>query len=433
MDRWSSRNHVNHVLKLSQTLVAAAGLMLGCSGPTRDPSESRDSPRRVGVADAVNAFGTDLFRLQYEDGVNALISPLSVASALAMTYAGATGETAREMASTLHLPQGGMAVHEDYQSLLTEVAATDEQDGYQVNVANRLFGQESLAFKAPFLETTREYYGAELMPVDFRSDADGARQTINRWVEEQTKERIKDLLPDGAVNGSTVLTLVNAVYFNAEWQTKFAVEETYPASFAKADGTTVESPFMHATGMYRYLADAEVGVEVIELPYAAAEGSESAAGTSMVIFLPSEGTDVAEFGRTFSATRLETLIHSLYAREPQHVALRLPKWTFASPSLPLKETLTALGMGRAFDAGRAELDGIAAVEPERLFIDDVRHKTFIGVTESGTEAAGATGVVVGVTSVPSTQFVADRPFVYAIRDNGTGALLFLGTLADPAT
>jgi serpin B len=377
------------------------------------------TPAISGVATANNRFAIDLFaelRAEGNDGDNLMISPLSISTALAMTYAGARGNTAAQMAEVLHLdaaPAG--EEHAGFGQLIVDL--NDDRPGYDLSVVNRLFGRQGFDFREAFLQQLAADYGAPLEQLDFGADPDGSRNHINSWVASQTNDRIKDLLPPGSVTGETRLVLTNAVYFNGKWRYQFDPNDTRDLPFHLADGSAPLTPTMYQEGEFAY--GQFDGFQMLEMQY-------SGQDLSMVLMLPNERDGLPALEAAFTEELFRTNVGNLH---PKEVEVFLPKFTFkdrANLNTPLQD----LGMTDAF-TDHADFSGMR--DGGGLTITDVLHQTFIDFNESGTEAAGATGVVIGPTSVPPPPpiFRADHPFLFALRDRHTGALLFLGRMADP--
>ncbi|HTN90740.1 MAG TPA: serpin family protein [Sorangium sp.] len=351
---------------------------------------------------------------------NLFYSPYSVSSALAMTYAGARGATETEMAGALRFTLPQERLHPAFNALDRALARRGQGaegkdgEGFRLKVANALWGQVGSSFAPSFLDVLAESYGAGLRVVDFAQAPDEARGIINGWVAERTEDRIKDILPEGAIQPATRLVLTNAVYFNAAWQLPFDEEDTAPGDFTLGDGTAVSVPMMNGSAQVGY-GEGD-GYEALELPY---DGGE----LSMVLVLPAEG---GELEAGLDRERLEGVIGSLGTRS---VTMTLPKFKFES-TLDLVPQLVELGMPIAF-TGRADFSGIDG--QGGLFISDVLHKAFVSVDEAGTEAAAATAVVIGETSAPEPATIRfDRPFLFFIRDIETGAVLFVGRVMNPS-
>ncbi|HNS50957.1 MAG TPA: serpin family protein [Anaerolineae bacterium] len=395
----------------------------GLPEPSQVPATSAGAARISELVRGNNAFALALYEALRSSERNTFFSPYSISAALAMTYAGARGETEAQMAKVLRffLPQADL--HPSFQALAAELekrgegAKGSDGEGFRLNIANALWGQESYSFLENYLELLSAYYGAGMERVDF-SKAEEARGLINDWASRKTEERIQDLIPQGGVNELTRLVLANAVYFNAAWATQFDEALTEEGGFTRLDATQVQVPMMSQTESLNYAVDG--GFLAVELPY---DGRE----LSMVIVLPEPGMlDV--YDRPLSAETVERLLAGL---APEQVKLTMPKFEFDA-QFSLRETLSEMGMPIAFSAD-ADLTGMAA--ERELFITDVFHKAFVKVDENGTEAAAATAVVVGLTAfnpVEPIEVRVDRPFVFLIRDVKTGTILFLGRVVDPS-
>jgi serpin B len=425
---------------ISQTIYIAITLVIlaGCTYPSggRPPGLSAQSDKQrttspdvpasdqAELAGGNSAFAFDLYRLlRKEKEGNLFYSPYSISLALAMTYAGAHGETERQMADTLHytLPQDQL--HPAFNWLDLELAGRGEGaqgkdgEGFQLNIANALWGQEEYAFRPEFLDTLAVNYGAGMRLVDFTGDPEAARVAINNWASDQTEDRIKDLIPAGVIDELTRLVLTNAIYFNAAWAEPFEESQTQNGAFTLLDGSQVTVPMMHHTASYGYAVGK--GYQAIDLPY---DGRE----ISMVILLPDEGTFDA-FESSLDAEGVDAILNDLTYQE---VALTLPKFEVES-DFSLVEALAEMGMPIAFstDADFSGMDGT-----RRLCIGDVLHKSFITVDEAGTEAAAATAVEMKLTSAPMdpVSVSVDHPFIFLIRDIETDAVLFIGCVVNPS-
>lgn len=370
------------------------------------------------IARSNDQFALDLYgRLRARDG-NLFFSPTSISAALAMTYAGAEGETQREMAQVLHLQLAGEQVHPAFAALLANLQAPP-QAAYELRIANRLWGQTGYDFRREYLDTTRRHYGAELAQVDFRGQPENVRVEINRWVEKQTHDRIVDLLPSGSITGMTRLVLTNAVYFKGTWSSTFDKRATRPAAFTTADGERVEVPLMYQSETFGY-AENDL-LQILEMPY---RGDD----LSMVILLPKQRGALKDVEDQLTTENLAGWLKQLGRAEVQSYVPRFK----LTEQFSLNATLAGLGMPSAFDPREANFAGMNGRRD--LYISDAVHKAFVDVNEEGTEAAAATGIVFGVTSAPSRieRFRADHPFVFMIRHRATGGILFLGRLSDPA-
>jgi serpin B len=373
-------------------------------------AEPRDT---VAVVNGGNAFGFDLYgQLRSKPG-NLFFSPYSVSAALAMTSGGARGRTLESMTKTMHYP-AQEDVHPAYHALTAHLnGQPGAKRGYQLSTANRLWGQKDFGFKADFLKLTRDHYGAGLQEVDFAQE-DQARGTINAWVEKETRNTIKELLKPGDVDVDTKLVLTNAIYFKGDWASQFKKDRTREAVFHRADGKQVKVPLMHQSGKFR--AVHEPTFQVLELPYAGKD-------LSMIVLLPRKADGLAELEASLSADKVNGLVGRL--RETTFEEVALPKFKMSS-HFSLRDELGKLGMSVAFSR-EADFSGMTDA---RIYIKDVIHEAFVEVNEEGTEASGATAVVLGGDSA-LPDFRADHPFVFLIRDKKSGVILFLGRISDP--
>jgi len=371
------------------------------------------------------AFACALYAEVRADPGNLVASPHSISTALAMTYAGAHGITAEGMATALHYTLPQERLHAAFNRLDLDLAARfdgvtlENGDPAVLRIANSLWAAEQLVVHSDFLDVLAVNYGAGVGILDFATDFDGAREVINGWADEQTEHRIPELLPDGALDEYTKLLLVNAIYLHAPWAHPFGANQTFPDTFRVDDGTEVTVDMMHQTEQLSYLA--ADGFQAVRLPYAGGN-------VSMWILLPDTGR-FSEFEAGFDPSRLEMVGEGL---ETVLVSLTLPKFHVLT-ELTLKEDLSELGMGVAF-TDDADFSAMCA---NRLKIDDVYHDADIRVDEAGTEAAAATAVVMvdaGVAPMDEdpVEVTVDRPFVFVLRDEPTGAILFMGRVTDPS-
>jgi serpin B len=423
------------VFTLLSLLTAMPTSMSGCAGgdpapvdvdEVRSQKVRQSSPAvapadRQAVADGNAAFGLALYRQVEARNPNLVFSPISISTALAMTFAGARGETETQIGKALRftLPQARLhpAMNELTAALDTRGAGTQGADGnpFRLRIVNTTWAQKGLPMQPAYLDVLAESYGAGVNILDFIGAAEDSRQTINRWVEQQTEERIKDLIPQGVIDRATRLVLTNAVYFNAAWKTPFG-KNTADGPFTRADGSTVTVPLMHNEASLK--AATLPGMVAVALPYQDER-------LSMLVVLPDPGK-LAEVEVDLATRGLGGVTAALQSTT---VILTIPRFRFETP-IDLKEALSALGMPIAF-SGDADFSGIDA--EGGLFLQAVLHKAFIAVAEKGTEAAAATAVVVGRTSLPQgLHVVIDRPFLFFVRDEPTGAILFMGRVSDPS-
>ncbi|MGQ9683853.1 MAG: serpin family protein [Anaerolineae bacterium] len=413
-------------------VLAAAGCARASMGGVVKADELKSAKPRLAASleqsqvaalvDGNTVFALALYQTLYDGKANLFCSPYSISQALAMTYAGARGATAQEMAAALRFSLPPEQLHPAFNALDQALASRgegskDEGERFRLRIANALWGQKDFAFQPAFLDLLAENYGAGLRLVDFQRAPEPARQTINRWVEEQTEQKIKDLLPEGSIDDLTRLVLSNAIYFNAGWRYPFKKDATQDGAFNMLDGSTVTVPLMQQSEDLAYAAGPNY--QLVQLPYVGGE-------LSMVILLPAEGQFEA-FARGLDAAQLETMLQGVQSAQ---VTLTLPRFRYESQA-QLKDALTRLGMGGAFE-DTADFSGMTGKRD--LCIDDVYHKAFVAVDEEGTEAAAAMAVVMRLTSAPAEQVEmrVDRPFLFLIRDNETGAILFLGHVVNPA-
>ncbi|MBI4955129.1 MAG: serpin family protein [Myxococcales bacterium] len=369
------------------------------------------------------AFAFDLFDALAPGDANFFCSPASVSVALAMTYAGAKGDTATQMADALHFTLPSPALHLAFDELLLELEARDialheTVDGpksVKLAFANAAWAQKDYAFVPAYLDTLAASYGAGVKLLDFAADPAGATVAINDWVAEQTEQKILDLIPEGALGPLTRLVLTNTLYFYGSWQTTFAEELTAPATFHAPAGD-VSADTMHAALSTEY-AEGD-GWQLADLPY-------DGGALVMTIVLPAAG----RFAEIRDGLSADWLAQADAARTARQTALALPKFRFTWGSESLKPALQSLGMLDAFDLTKADFTGMEATG--ELHVSDVLHQAFVGVDESGTEAAAATAVIMSGNGGPDATLTVDRPFVFLIRDHATGAVLFVGQVTDP--
>jgi len=391
-------------------------LMVTLIGSPTDTKAAKDIERLTG---GNTAFAMDLYaRLKTVEG-NLFFSPYSISTCLAMTYAGAQGETAAQMAQTLHFDTNQNQLAVSFGELLKQLNNEQEKTGIKLNIANGLWGQEDHPFLPAFLDVARQSYGAKLEQVDFSVHAETARTEINDWVGDKTKGKITDLIQPGVLSPMTRLVLVNAVYFKGSWAKKFDKHNTTNASFSVTPTQKLDVPLMNLTADFKY-AEVE-GLQLLELPYA---GND----LEMVVLLPREIDGLKGMEDMFNE---QTLDHWLAQAREQKVAVFLPKFKMAA-QFSLAKPLAEMGMTDAFSPSA----NFSGMDGERdLFISAVVHKAFVDVNEEGTEAAAATAVVVRSMAVmmprPTPIFRADHPFIFLIRDTHSGSVLFLGRMVDP--
>lgn len=437
------RRSLLRALSLSALAVGAAPLLAACGddpGKPTPPGAGGDTElglvssdvRRAeapatavpAAAASVHALGAGLYgQLATEPG-NLALSPYSVAVALAMTQNGAVGETRTQMLDVLDadadaLNQGLNALTVHIESL---AGPQKRQDGTEAEIAldaaNALFGEQTMTFEEPFLDTLARDYGAGMRTVDYVGAAEAARTVINEWTAEQTHDRIEEIIPAGVLDALTRLVLVNAIYLKAPWERPFEKILTEDGPFHLEDGGTVNVPMMRPTEGPIALGRGD-GWQAVPLPYAGGR-------VAMTVVLPDEGR-LADVEAQVVGGALPEILAS---PKPAQVGLVLPKWTFRTEA-PLGDALKALGMTLPFEPGGADFS--AMTTEADLYISAVLHQAFIAVDEEGTEAAAATAVVIGETSAPQlTPVVVDRPFLFVIHDVEHGTPLFVGRVSDPS-
>ena len=406
-------------------LVIVAMIVAGCLA-AENSTVNPDSDKQGMVVQGNNKFALDLYaKLQDADG-NLFFSPYSISTALAMTYAGARGQTATQMADALRFPVGNQPSSLDSQQfasefgkLIKDLNTRGEDGAYELTVANALWGQKGYGFLAEFLELVEKHYSSRLNEVDFAAATETARLTINAWVEKKTNEKIKNLIAEGVLDSMTRLVLTNAIYFKGNWAQQFKEDRTKEAPFTLSDGQKVDVPMMNQTTKFGYLETETL--QGLELPYADNE-------LSMIVLLPKELDGLSELEKSLTLDNLSQWQSKLSKRE---VVVSIPKFKLTS-QFSLASVLKAMGMTDAFSKS-ANFSGMNGKRD--LFISAVIHKAYVDVNEEGTEAAAATAVTMRLTSIgPADRppvFRADHPFLFLIRDNQSGSILFIGRVMNP--
>lgn len=375
------------------------------------------------VVEGNNTFAVDLYGQLGKNEGNLFFSPASISTALAMTYAGARGETASEMAKTLHFDLESSQFHAAMGSLLRRTS--NSSNAYELHEGNALWLEKGFAFRQEFLKLTTEDYAAALEHVDFLRAAEAARVTINNRVAEQTNGKIQDLIPSNALSASTRLVLTNAIYFKGDWASPFKKEGTSPADFHITERTVApQVPFMHERASFKYYDGGSF--QALAMPYKSGD-------LSMIVFLPASNSSLAIFESSMSAAKMTQWLGELEGQD-QEVDLTLPKFK-ATLQFELSNTLEGMGMKRAFSRGEADFSGIT--NASKLCLSAVIHKAYIAVDEKGSEAAAATALAFKTFAMrsppaPPIVFNADHPFIFLIRDNRSGGILFLGRMNDPS-
>ena len=370
-------------------------------------------------------FALKLYKELNDGSGNLFFSPYSISTAMAMTWGGARGETDSQMAGALEFtlkpdkeggPLGRERLHAAFGELQRSLRAAGGKGGVEMSIANALWPQNKYPFLKSYLDQIKAEYGSAGRPLDYRSP-DEARGVINRWVEGETRQKIKDLLPEGSIDSLTRMVLTNAIYFKGDWATQFKVKNTHELPFKLASGKSRKTPMMFQKGNFGFFQDEEI--QALEMPY---KGEK----VSMVALLPRKVDGLAALEKNLSAGKLSGWLGKLRRIK---VDTLFPKFKMTS-RFELASHLQNLGMKKAFsDADFSGMDG-----SRELYLSGVFHKAFVEVNEEGTEAAAATGAVVGRRSLlRGPRFRADHPFLFLIRDKATGSILFLGRYAEPSS
>lgn len=390
-------------------------LFTGCAAVGQAGESSADPPGRM---KGTQSFAANLYTtLMGRDG-NLSFSPSSISSVLAMAYEGAKSSTRTQMAAVLHFPLDRRQFHSFLSENSTGIASLSGQPDIGLSFANALWGQTGYVFSQRFLSDLKQYHSSELRLADFSGQTETARGTINGWVEEKTGGIIRDLIKQGVITPDTRLVLINAIYFKGLWAAPFSRKNTRPGRFSLSPKKASTVDMMDQTGDFRYLEAA--GLRILELPY-------TGGGLSMLIILPVAKGDLSAAEQSISPSALGRWLDDLEERHPGQVHVRLPRFTVSS-EFDLSRTLVSMGMPDAFGAG-ADFSGMTG--SRELFIGAVVHKAFVEVNEEGTEAAAASAAIM-TKSIPMVrEFHADHPFLFLIKENRTGRVLFMGRVLDP--
>jgi serpin B len=397
-------------------------------GPYPTIPVKTDTNRTLSVSAANNRFAFDLYSRLADDqkytGSNLFFSPYSISSALAITYEGARGKTANEIRSVFYFPENDTARREGYRILNAGINSGDSS--YSLRTANALWAEKTYPFLTDYVGIGERYYGANTTNLDFKGHPEDSRITINTWVEDKTEDRIKELIPAGAIDPMTRLVITNAIYFKGDWVKQFDKNKTTDAEFRTTSQKTVKVPMMQRTdedALYLYAENSDL--QILSMPYEHTTGKE----LSMIVLLPK--TD--NLTTTEASLSADTLSAMQQSAESRRVMVYFPKFTLKTKySLP--DTLGIMGMPMAF-TGNADFSGMDGTKD--LLISDVIHQAFVDVNEEGTEAAAATAVVMKLAAAPANPepvpvFRADHPFIFIIQDDETGSILFMGRVVNPA-
>ncbi|MBW2995960.1 serpin family protein [Candidatus Woesearchaeota archaeon] len=404
-------------------------IISGCKEPVVIDDSQATAEGVKQVVDANNEFAFDLYKELDQEGKNVFFSPYSISTAVAMTYEGAKGDTAKEIADVFHFPEKSI-LRMNTAKIYNEINKKDK--AYKLHTANALWAEKTYPFLADYLSTIERYYGGKTTNLDFINQAEASRKIINDWVEDQTNDKIKDLIPAGVLNPLTRLVLTNAIYFKGRWEWEFDKSDTREQDFRITPENTVKVQMMYMDpDKARFNYASLEKLQILELPY---KGEE----ISMLILLPKQGKEFNyETGEriTYDYTLEDIELSKLdeYKSKMQETkmdAIYLPKFKFETKYL-MADTLAEMGMPTAFKTdGSADFSGMDGTRD--LFISSVIHQAFVEVNEEGTEAAAATAIVVGITAVmPTNIFRADHPFIFLIQEKGTGNILFMGKVVNP--
>lgn len=369
-----------------------------------------------------NNFAFEMYRGLNKEGENLFISPWSISSAFAIAFEGARGETAEEMAEVLHLSDNETVRRSSFAGIYNIL--NEENEEFELETANALWAEQSYKFLDSYVGLSDDFYKANTKNMDFVNAAEASRQEINAWVEGKTNNLIKDLIPQGVITDLTRLVITNAVYFKGQWLFEFDKEKTEERPFIVSDREMVQAPMMQLkddSAIFRYTETDSI--QVLEMPY---KGDR----LSMLVLLPQKH-DLSDLSEELDSKMIGDLADAM---APQEVIVMMPKFKFETKYL-MAENLKEMGMKKAFESGVADFSGMDGTKA--LSISQVIHQTFVEVGELGTEAAAATGIVIGVNSMPPMNeepipiFNANHPFIFLIKERGTGAILFLGKVENP--
>ncbi|MGA1819644.1 MAG: serpin family protein [Thermoplasmatota archaeon] len=387
------------------------------TGEERRADDSGSTPEGgLEITEANNRFGIDIYKEVWQEDQNTFISPWSIFTALSMTYEGARGVTAEEMESVLHLPENETERRSSFARVHNEI--NDMDDACEIKTANAIWPQYDFPFLQEYIDIIETYYASKVENLDFVGDPEGSREIINDWVEEQTNDRIKDLLPQGSIDPLTRMVLTNAIYFKGDWLSQFDPADTRDRTFYVNGDQGSNVPMMTFDGEVELNYYEDDDLKALELPYSGEE-------LSMLLLLPKENDGLGDLIGGLSVDLLDDVRDGL---SEEKVSVYLPKFKLET-EYDLIQPLTELGMPHAFnDADFSGMDG-----KKDLFVSGVFHKAFVEVNEEGTEAAAATAVVISLSSVQPERlyFNADHPFLFLIQQKETGNILFMGSLSDP--
>lgn len=417
---------------LTVILLSACEFVFADAGAVAKSDLARDTAPGITPSDARTllndnyAFAFDFYHQVQGSGGNLIYSPYSISLAAAMLFSGAGGETASQMAKVMHFTLPPDQLHPAMNALSLglskrpeESKKVDRQNPMQLYIANAVWGQQDYPFEKDYLDLLAVNYGTGVRVVDFAADPESARRQVNDWVHRATKDKIKDILPPGALDPSTRMILANAIYFKAAWEQAFVKKLTHDAPFTLLDGRQVQVPTMETDGSIPVRFGSGDGYQAVALPY---KGNLA----EMVIILPDPGG----FESVESALDAEKFAAILDELSPVDLTLYMPKFEFTD-DFDLKQVLSVMGMPLAFDNDNADFSGIT--KAEQLYAQQALHKAYVLVNEEGTEAAAASVIIMMPVSLPMPpqELRIDRPFIFMIRDVPTGTILFVGRVLNP--
>ncbi len=387
------------------------------------PVDFVPTPEVKSTVDGNIAFALDLYQKLKDQPGNLFFSPYSISTSLAMAYAGARGKTEFEMAKVLHFNLDQTNLPASFGELSTRLNQIQRWNRITLTTANSIWCQKDYQFTDAFLNRVHKFYSAEARQVDFDHSAPAAAKEINGWVEHQTQGKIQDVVNPAQFTDLTRLVLCNAIYFKGKWQHQFKVSDTKSAPFHVSTNETVTVPMMYQKGDFKMAYSDDQSVALLELPY-------SGTDLSMIILLPELEIDqdgLPDLEQILTSNNLRLWLGNLDKSSPHETWVALPRYT-TTQSFDLVEELQSLGMVSAFDGNTADFSGMDGTT--NLYVSDVIHKAFVEVNESGTEAAAMTVAIVMTRSM-AERFIVDHPFIFLIRDNGSGTILFMGRIVDP--
>jgi serpin B len=398
-------------------------LLLATVGPSQEysaqPSIDKVSFEANSIVYGNTAFALDLYSQLNKYEGNLFFSPYSISSALAIAYGGAKGNTEKQMAQVLHFPANQEVLHTEMSQIKANLDAINTKDKVELNIANGLWAQRDYGFLDEYLLRVRNNYGAVAKFANFITNHEGVRKEINRWIEHETRRKIKNALGPGILSSFTRLVIVNGIYFKGDWASRFKKKNTKTEPFRISREQSVETLLMQQEHEFLYMENQNL--KILELPYIGHD-------LAMVLILPKSIDGLPEIEESLTPRQLDTWLKDLRIFK---VDVTVPKFKIKS-QIGLKSTLSSMGMTDAFDSVLADFSAMTPLRP--LFIDAVEHSGLIEVDEKGTVAAATTSISIGCAAhyePPSATFRADHPFVFLIRDRRTGTILFMGRVIDP--